>query len=317
MNRHPLGATGLEVSPLGFGASPLGNEFGSVDPAECARAVHCAIDLGINFFDTSPYYGRTLSESRLGDALRGRRHQVILSTKCGRYDVSSFDFSASRITASIEESLTRLHTDFVDLWQAHDIEFGDRRQLIEETIPAMRELQRQGKVRFIGITGYQLKMLRAVAEAAPVDTVLSYCRYNLLIDDLDRWLTPFARQHSLGLINASPLHMGLLTDGGGPAWHPAPAPVKRAAALAAEACRARGASVSEIALQFALAHPYVATTLVGMSTIAEVRRNVQAAAGTADPALADEIRAIVAPAFGRTWPSGKVQNEDYAQSAED
>src|SRR5271163_3149024 len=94
-----LGRTSLRVSKLGFGGSPLGNEFGAADPAEGERAVHCAIDLGINYFDVAPYYGRTLAETRLGAALAGRRDQVVLATKCGRYDVASFDFSARRINA--------------------------------------------------------------------------------------------------------------------------------------------------------------------------------------------------------------------------
>src|SRR5271169_3371600 len=105
MEYATLGGTGLRVSRLGFGASPLGDEFGETDPSEGERAVHCAIDLGINYFDVAPFYGRTLAETRLGTAIKGRRHQVLLATKCGRYDVDRFDFSAPRIRASIEESL--------------------------------------------------------------------------------------------------------------------------------------------------------------------------------------------------------------------
>src|SRR5579862_6768115 len=150
LQRKILGATGLLVSEIGFGASPLGNEFRQTDPAEGVRAVHAAIDQGINFFDVSPYYGRTLAEKRLGVALGGKRYRVILATKCGRYDVASFDFSAARLRASIDESLTRLRTGYIDLWQAHDVEFVDARQIVDEAIPAMRQIQQQGKVRFIG-----------------------------------------------------------------------------------------------------------------------------------------------------------------------
>src|SRR5271170_5468300 len=139
MEYATLGRTSLRVSKLGFGASPLGNEFGEVDPAEGERAVHCAIDLGINYFDVAPYYGRGLAETRLGAALVGRRDRVILATKCGRYDVAQFDFSAARIRRSIEESLQRLRTDYLDVFLAHDIEFVEARQIIEEAIPTMRE----------------------------------------------------------------------------------------------------------------------------------------------------------------------------------
>jgi L-galactose dehydrogenase len=111
-----LGQTELNVSIIGFGASPLGDVFGPVDPAEGGRAVSSAIDLGINFFDVSPYYGRTLAEERLGDALVGRRDSIILATKCGRYGPQDFDFSAERVRQGVEESLKRLRTDYVGLF---------------------------------------------------------------------------------------------------------------------------------------------------------------------------------------------------------
>ncbi len=222
MQCRELGRTGLHVSVIGFGASPLGDEFGVLDPAAGERSVHAAIEQGINFFDVSPYYGRTLAEKRLGRALEGYREQVIVSTKCGRYDKQDFDFSAARVRRSIEESLQRLRMDYVDIFLAHDIEFGDREQVINETVPAMRELQRQGKVRFIGVSGLPLRMLADVVARADLDVVLSYCHYNLLTRDLHDVLTPIARSREVGLINASPLAMGLLSPLGPPAWHPAP-----------------------------------------------------------------------------------------------
>ena len=135
-----LGKTGLNVSIVGFGASGLGNEFGQIDPAAGQSAVHRAIERGVNYFDVSPYYGRTLAETRLGEALQGHRHKVILATKAGRYGKalpSGFDFSAQRIARSIDESLERLQTEVIDIFQLHDIEFGDRTQIIDESIPAM------------------------------------------------------------------------------------------------------------------------------------------------------------------------------------
>src|SRR5882724_9487735 len=104
MEYRTLGRTDLQVSLLGFGTGPLGDEYGKTEPAEGARAVHFAIDNGINFFDSSPYYGRTLSEERLGQALVGRRDKVVLATKCGRYDRDGFDFSPQRVAASVDES---------------------------------------------------------------------------------------------------------------------------------------------------------------------------------------------------------------------
>src|SRR5687767_4957581 len=106
MQYRPLGQTGLNLSILSYGASSLGNEFRQTDEAEGIRSLHVALDHGINFIDTSPYYGRTLSEKVLGKAFKEiPREKFIIGTKCGRYDVSSFDFSAERVTRSVDESL--------------------------------------------------------------------------------------------------------------------------------------------------------------------------------------------------------------------
>ncbi len=308
-----LGKTGLRVSVVGYGASPLGNEFGPADAGEAARAVRLAIDRGINYFDVSPYYGRTVAETRLGEALSGHRDEVILATKAGRYDVdleTGFDFSAERITRSVDESLARLRTDTIDVFQAHDIEFGDRRQIIEETLPAMRRLKQAGKVRFIGITGYPLAMLRSVAEAVEVDTILSYCRYNLMDTSMDAVLTPFARERGLGLINASPLHMRMLTDKGPPDWHPAPRRVCDAARAAADYCRRRGVDLADLAMQFALARDDVATTLVGMSKARHVEQNVKVVGVRPDPTVLADVRKILDPVANVCWQSGRPENDD-------
>ena len=258
-----------------------------------------------------------MAETRLGAALEGRRDKVVLATKCGRYDVDGFDFSAARIRLSIDESLQRLRTDYLDVFLAHDIEFADARQVVEEAIPTMRELQQEGKARFIGITGLQLNMLRRVAErigaeAAPVDAILSYCRYNLLITDMDDLLTPFVQRHGIGLINASPLHMGLLTAGGPPSWHPATAEVKEMGRRLVQFCWQLGIRASDLALQFCLQHPDVATTLAGMSTVEHVRQNVAAATGSVDAALIVEVRTLISPFANRIWPTGRPENQDYA-----
>ncbi len=308
MEYRQLGNTSLRVSILGYGASPLGNAFRVTDPAEGKAAVHLAIERGINYFDVSPYYGLTLAETRLGEALDGLRQQVVLATKCGRYGADQFDFSAARITTSIDESLTRLRTDYVDLLQAHDVEFGDARQIVEETVPAMRKLQEQGKARFIGITGYSLKNLMAIAAQVPVDTILTYCRYNLMIDDMDSALIPFVKQHGIGIINASPLHMGIITERGAPDWHPAPQSVRDAGQRIVAICREHGLDASEVALRFCLDHPAVAGTLVGMSSRKHVEGNLKCLELANDPALLEEIRATVAPVANLTWPSGLPEN---------
>lgn len=310
MQYRNLGRTELRVSIMGFGSSPLGDVFGATDPLEGNRAVGLAIDEGVNFFDVSPYYGLTLAEERLGQALDGKRSKVVLATKCGRYRKDSFDFSASRVTSSLEESLKRLRTDYVDLFQAHDVEFGDVEQIIQETIPAMRRLQEQGKVRYIGITGYPLKPLIRIVEAIPVDTVLSYCRYNLLNDDMNSVLMPVADKYGIGVINASPLYMGALTNHGAPEWHPASKEVRVAAQEAAKFCRDRGSDLAEVALQFCFRSNRVASTLVGMSTTEQVRKNLHALLTPVDEEMMDQVSAILAPVYNNVWPSGRQDNQD-------
>jgi len=310
MQYRRLGQTDLNISVIGFGASPLGGVFGPSDAVEGIRAVHLAIGEGINFFDVSPYYGLTLAEERLGQALTGRRDKVVLSTKCGRYGLNQFDFSGKRVRLGVEESLKRLRTDHVDLLLAHDVEFGNVEQIVADTIPVMRRLQEEGKTRYIGISGYPLKVLMNIAEQIPVDSILSYCRYNLLIDDMDTALTPFAERLGIGLINAAPLHMGMLTEGGAPDWHPAPPEVRLAVREALDFCRKQNVDLPDLALRFCFDYPRVTSTLVGMSTIEQVHRNLRAIRTPADPELVSQVKAILAPAANIVWPSGRPENHD-------
>ena len=312
MRYKRLGKTDLDVSVIGFGAAPLGNEFGSIDEAEADRAVAFAIDNGINFFDTSPYYGRTLSETRLGKALEGRRDEVVLASKCGRYDVDQFDFSAARITRSVEESLGRLRTDRLDIFTAHDIEFGDREQIIHETIPAMRRLQEQGKVRFVGISALPIQILADVAKRGNVDTIITYCHFNLMVRDLDRWLTPTAQAQDIGLINAAALHLRILTREGPTPKHPAPPEVKAAGKKVVERLEEAGLDPAVAAVQYSLTHEYSASMLVGMSTVKEVRDNLSALEMEIPPEVMADIDALVEPVKDRLWPSGRPENVDVA-----
>ena len=309
MKYRKLGKTSLDVSVLGFGSSPLGNVYGDVTPLEAKRAVDAALGCGVNFFDSSPYYGITVAEERLGVALAGRRHEAVLATKCGRYGLDHFDFSRESIRRSVEASLQRLRTDYVDLLQAHDVEFADERQIVEETIPALRELQGEGKCRFIGITAYPVRLLRRIAERAPVDAVLSYCRYTLLNTDMASVLAPL-ESSGVGLINASPLMMGLLTESGPPGWHKAPVELKEAGQRAASAARAHGVDISTVALQFSLHQDFAASTLIGMSTADEVLRNVEASQREVDPGLLLEVQRAAGNGFVSTWPTGLPENDD-------
>lgn len=312
MHYHKLGRTALDVSVIGFGASPLGNVFGEVEPQAAAHAVGAAIDQGINLFDVSPYYGMTLAEERLGQALGSRRHNVVLGTKCGRYGSDLFDFSAARVTTEFEASLRRLRTDYVDILQAHDIEFGDIGQILHETLPAMQKLREQGKVRYLGITGYWPGLLARVAAKTEVDCVLNYCHANLFTDDMDAELVPFVERTGIGLLNASPLHMGLLADRPVPPWHPAPEGVIRAAEAVRRTCEEFGVEAGTVAISVCLEHPSVASTLVGFSSADEVDTACAALDSRPPAELMLALRRIVDPVRNVVWPSGLERNMDAA-----
>ena len=308
MERRLLGRTGLEVSALGFGGSPLGGEFGPIDEGEGRRAVRHAFERGITYFDVAPYYGRTRAETLLGEALRGIRDRVVLATKVGRYGKSEFDFRPERVLTSLEESLVRLRTDVIDVVFVHDIEFGELGPLLSETIPALERARDQGKVRAIGVSGLPLPVLRRAVEGARLDVVLSYCHYHLADTTLEDGLAPHASERGVGVVNASPLAMGLLTQAGPPEWHPAPPALKAACRRAAEVCAREGADLAALALRFAIDTPIVATTLVGMPTVAQVDRNLEATARPIDRPLLERVRAVLEPVEGTTWPSGRPEN---------
>src|SRR6476661_10491992 len=169
MKHRPLGRTGLNVSWLSFGASSLGQEFRPVDLGEALESVRVALDCGLNFIDTSPFYGRGMSEVLLGIALKGvPRESYTLCTKLGRYDLAHFDFSARRVAESVDVSLHRLGTDHLDIVLCHDIEFVPMQQIVDVTIPALRQIQQQGKVRFIGFSGYPQKIFRFICDQIDV-----------------------------------------------------------------------------------------------------------------------------------------------------
>jgi len=310
MQYRQLGQTDMRVSVLSYGASPLGSVFRSVNEDAGIRTVHLALERGINFIDVSPYYGLTKAETVLGKALKGvARERYFVATKVGRYgaDMRDFDFSAERVTRSLDESLARLGVAHVDIIQCHDIEFGDLTQIVRETIPALRKLVQAGKARYVGITGLPLKAFQDVMEKAAVDTVLSYCHYALNDTALER-LLPALEARKVGIINASPLSMGLLANREAPEWHPATAEIRATCAKAAAHCRERGQDISKIALQFALANPRIATTLVGTASPENIVNNCKWADEPLDHQLLAEVQRILAPIHNRTWPSGRPEN---------
>src|SRR4051812_41062538 len=212
METRVLGKTGLRLPILSFGASSLGQEFRKVTLDEALRSVRVALDCGLNFIDTSPFYGRGMSEVLLGIALRDvPRDSYLLCSKLGRYDLEHFDFSAKRVAESIDVSLHRLGTDHLDICLCHDIEFVDMQQIVEITLPALRRAQQQGKVRFVGISGYPMKIFPFILEQAPLDVILSYNQYTLQNTRLAS-LIPLLEQKGVGIMSAGPFSARLLTN---------------------------------------------------------------------------------------------------------
>jgi len=238
-----LGTTGMRVSSISFGASPLGNVYRTTDDNESKKVLLKALKSGINLIDTAPWYGNGRSEATLGKILEGvPRKCYYLNTKVCRYEPTfgkMFDFSAEKTIQSVEESLKRLNTDHIDVIQVHDMEFAPTLQkVIDETLPALQKMKDSGKVKHIGITGYPLENFKFVIERSSVkiDSVLTYCHGSLNDDTLKDYIS-FFQERNVGVINGSILSMGLLTNRGPPSWHPAGLSIKSACKAAAEYCQ--------------------------------------------------------------------------------
>ncbi|MBN8825125.1 MULTISPECIES: aldo/keto reductase [unclassified Spirosoma] len=308
MQYRQLGNTDLIVSQLSFGASPLGNVFNDVSEDESIRSVHTAIDQGINFFDVAPFYGDTLAETRLGKALKNKRNSVFLATKCCRYGNGVFDFSYNRVLQSIDESLERLQVDYVDLLTVHDIEFGDREQVLNEAIPAALKVKAMGKARYVGFSGLPVRYLAQIARQVEVDTVLSWGHYTLLEDEINDELVPLSIEKGFGLMNAAPLMQRILSDAPIPPWQSSPPAVKAIQPKLIALCREYDLALSDVALNYAVRHPVIATTIVGMSEQYQVEQNLRAMDILVPDELWQRIETLVAPVKNQMWFEGKPEN---------
>lgn len=307
-----LGKTGMRISHLSFGASSLGSVFRETKEKESIEAVEAAIEGGINFIDVSPYYGHYKAETVLGKALRNiPRDMYLLSTKVGRYGkngVNTWDYSARRVTDSVYESMERLGIEFIDLINVHDIEFqanlpGGLQKVVDETLPALVELKEKGVVGHVGITDLQLENLKWVVEhcqAGMVESILNFCHYTLNDDALLDYLD-FFEQRGIGIINASPLAMGLLSQRGVPAWHPAPLPLVEACHRAAEYCSQKGYPIEKLAVQFSVSNERIVSTLFSSANPANVRQNILWANEELDWDLVREVKEIIGNQQRVTW----------------
>lgn len=307
MEYREIGRTGMNVSALSFGASSLGSVFRETKESEAVAAVHTAVDSGMNFIDVSPYYGHYKAETVLGKALREiQRDKYYLSTKVGRYGkdgVNTWDYSARRATESVYESMERLGVDHIDLINVHDIEFADLHQVVEETLPALVALRDKGVVGHVGITDLQLENLQWVIDhVAPgtVESILNFCHFTLNDDKLRDYLDYFERR-GIGVINASPLSMGLLSRRGVPAWHPAPKSLVDACRRAVEYCDAKGYPIEKLAMQYSLSEPRIATTLFSSANPENVAKNIAFVSEQPDWELIGEVKRIIGDQQRVSW----------------
>jgi len=315
MKKRILGQTGMEIPILSFGASSLGQEFRSVQLSEALESVRVALDLGINFIDTSPFYGRGMSEVLLGLALRDvPRESYFLCTKLGRYDLAHFDFSPKRVAESVDVSLHRLGTDHLDVILCHDIEFVPMQQIVDETIPALRKIQQSGKVRFIGFSGYPQKIFRFICDQTDVDCVLSYNQYTLQNTRFADESVPYLNSKGIGVMNAGPFSASLLTNAPLPAWLKEPESVKDAARRAAAHCASKGTDIAKLALQFSCANESIATTVAGSANPANIKKWADWIAEPIDEQLLREVLAIFEPVKNIGHVEGLPENNSFSRT---
>lgn len=295
MERRKLGKTDLELPVISYGASSLGQEFRRVTIEEALQSCRVALDLGMNFIDTSPFYGRGMSEVLLGQVLRDLpREDFILGTKLGRYDLEHFDFSAKRVAESIDVSLHRMGVDHLDIILCHDIEFVEMQQIVDETIPAIQKIRDAGKVRYIGFSGYPMKIFPFIIDQIDVDVVLSYNNYHLQNTRFSEHFD-YLKSKDVGIMNAGPFCARLLTNAALPEWHKEPEAVRVACKKAADHCAAQGGDIAQLAVQYCVAHPDISTTIAGSANPENVRNWAKWAETPMDKQLLTEVLAILNP----------------------
>ena len=215
MLQRPLGNSGLQVSPIGLGTWAMGGvleTWGLVDDRESIAAIHQALDLGVNLIDTAPIYGLGHSEELVGKAIQGRRHEVVLATKCGllfprsKEELPPRCLSRRSILRECEDSLRRLRTDVIDLYQCH---WPDSSTPVVETMEALTTLLTQGKIRAIGLSNFSGEQIMAAREFGPVHSL--QLPFSMLHLRTAEDLIPFCVEHGIGVLAYSPLAKGLLT----------------------------------------------------------------------------------------------------------
>lgn len=291
---------------IGLGGSPLGSLYSTVRLDEALSVVEMCLNSGIKIIDTAPWY--QTSEIVIGKCLQKleqyKRESFMLNTKVGRYPNTHlpphakhlfnddtvigqgyFDFSPKTVLWSVEQSLKRLGTDYIDIIQVHDVEFAkDIDQIVNETLPCLETLRKEGTIKYIGITGYSLECLKSIVEKTEnrnkndsinvkvrIDCILTYCRYGLHDQSfIQRGYKQYFEKNNIVVINASPLCMGLLTNNPTPPWHPAPKELKKVGKDAAKYCRDKNVDIAKVAIHFCLKEPSFRFTLLGIKNKQEL-----------------------------------------------
>lgn len=310
MQYNLLGNTGLKVSRISFGASSLSAVFHSVDETEAMKAVHTALDAGINYFDVAPAYGGTVSETVLGKALKGiDRSNYLLSTKVGKYTdpnnyyINVFDYSQKRIYQSLEESGERLGTDYFDIIHIHDIEYNHWEHTewaLTEGLDTVHKLKSEGRIGAVSFGIYPIDLWKRILADYPIDAGLvhnHYCLHDISLLEL----LPVAKQKGIGIINASPFGSGLLTDRGPADWHPANKEERALFLQAAALCKESGSSISKLAIQFSSQHPEIPTTMFSTSNPHTVLKNIQWSEEPLDAELLLKVQKVLSPVMNKEW----------------
>jgi len=237
------------------------------------------------------------------------RDSYILSSKLGRYAPQHFDFSARRVAESVDISLERMQIDHIDIMFCHDIEFVDLDQVVNETIPALREQVDKGKVRFIGVSGYPMKIFTEMLERSDLDVVLTYNHYTLQ-NDMALSLVDPCREKNVGLINAAPFSARLLTNFPLPAWHKATEEVRTIAAKAAAHAQDRGSDIAKLALQYSVANPDFTSCVTGSANPDRVNQWCDWIEEPLDQQLVHEVKEILQPIHNWVYVEGRPENND-------
>ncbi|XP_072931216.1 uncharacterized protein [Epargyreus clarus] len=273
MQYNELGTTGLKVSHVGLGGATFSNIYGKFDEAKGVELIKESLKLGVNYFETGPWYGQGTSEKTFGKALKGvPRQSFVIGSKVGRYETATermFDFSAEKTEAGVDNTLALLELDYVDLIQVHDITFApDMSVILKETLPALERAVKDGKARFIGIADYDLDLIKEVVEESEVkiSSILSYAKGTIIDNRLQNY-TMYFKDKGIGIINAAATGMGLLSNKGPQPWHPASDDIKAICRRASDYCKTKNVELARIATWYALSQPDIDTNVCGFYNV--------------------------------------------------